>query len=84
MIIAIETTRRPEASFSPISHHSPTPLQDGFASKCFCAARNKGEKKGKQIWWERKDTHTQRWGHVTSNREIQGISDFLYREKKDN
>ena len=23
MIIAIETTRRPEASFSPISHHSP-------------------------------------------------------------
>ena len=60
MIIAIETTRRPEASFSPISHHFPTILQDGFASKCFWAARNREKKKGKQVWWERKDTERER------------------------
>lgn len=83
MIIAIETTRRPEASFSPISHHSPTLLQDGFASKCFCATRNKGGNKVNKFGGKEK-TERERGGLFTSNKETLGISVSLYKEKKDN
>ena len=83
MIIAIETTRRPEASFSPISHHFPTLLQDGFASKCFWAARNR-EKKRVNKFGGKEKTQREKGGHVTSTKETRGISVFLYREKKDN